>query len=59
MAPATGCDLEAASEAESKMSSLMKRLRSDAGVQQSTSLTSYQIATETVTLLQSIVAEAK
>jgi len=59
MAPAAGCDLEAASEAESKISSLMNRLRSDAGVQQSTSLTSYQIATETVTLLQSIVAEAK
>jgi len=40
-----------------RMASLMKRLRCDAD--DKSTLTSYQVATDTVALLQSIVAEAK
>lgn len=58
MSPSVEGVLEAASPALGKnMTSLMTRLRCDAG--EKSTLTTYQIATETVTLLQSVVAEAK
>ena len=57
MAPMISDILENDSAPGQKMASLMTRLRCDAG--DKSTLTSYQVATDTVTLLQSIVAEAK
>ena len=51
--------LESTSPAEQGMTAMMNRLRCDAGGQKESSLSSYQIAAQTVTLLQTVVEEAK
>jgi len=51
--------LESTNPAEQGMTAMMNRLRCDAGGQKESSLSSYQIAAQTVTLLQTVVEESK
>lgn len=58
VASAGSIDLDSTSAVGQKLASFINRLRSDAGGN-AASLSSYQIAMQTVTLLQAVVKESK